>query len=237
MGSNSFILFSDLQDPVKLLSDEEAGVLFKSIFEYRNGGLKKELTGATKIAFMFIKLQLDRSEEHYQMICERNRANGAKGGRPKSKTSNKSKPTGLSGNPTEPNITLPDPYPDPKSESKKEEKSVLSFEKEEYQELAKLILTLHKVVDSKFKKTKEQLNKWAIDIRKLVEIDQRSLEEVEDVIRWAKDPDCFWFPNIQSGKKLREKFSTLYTQAKKNSTRVSPETEATLERLVAKGLL
>ena len=82
MGSNSFILFNDLKDPIMSLSDEEAGKLFKAIFEYRDSGIDQDLTGATQIAFIFIKQQLDRSEEHYEMICDRNRVNGAKGGRP-----------------------------------------------------------------------------------------------------------------------------------------------------------
>lgn len=123
MPNSSFILFNDLRDPVLSLSDEEAGKLFKAIFEYQNGGNHQELKGSTSMAFSFIKQQLDRSAEHYEMICERNRVNGAKGGRPVSKTSNKSKPkkpTGLSGNPdnpTEPSLTLPKPYPDPKPKS------------------------------------------------------------------------------------------------------------------------
>ena len=130
MANSSFILFNDLRDPVLSLPDEEAGKLFKAIFEYQNGGVHQELKGSTGMAFSFIKQQLDRSAEHYEMICERNRVNGAKGGRPVSKTSNKSKPkkpSGLSGNPknpTEPSLTLPNPDPKSKPKSKKEEKNI-----------------------------------------------------------------------------------------------------------------
>ncbi len=167
MGSNSFILFNDLSEPIMSLTDEEAGKLFKAIFEYRNGGLKQELTGATNISFMFIKQQLDRSEEHYDMICKRNRANGAKGGRPKSKTSNTSKPTGLSGNPTEPNITLPDPYPDPKSDNKKEEKK-------KYGEYKHVLLT-----DKQYSDLLEKVD----DREKWIKIIDESIEEKGNIYK------------------------------------------------------
>lgn len=95
-------------------------------------------------------------------------------------------------------------------------RKVTTPEKEEYIKLAELIVSLHKVADPVFKKSSAHINNWAKDIRKLVEIDNRNLQDVERIIRWAKEPGCFWFPNIISGKKLREKFPTLYAQAGSN---------------------
>ena len=74
-GKKGFILFSDVAEPIKNLSDEDAGKLIKAIFEYQDGGMTTDLPTAASVAFSFIKLQLDRSNEHYEKVCERNRKN------------------------------------------------------------------------------------------------------------------------------------------------------------------
>lgn len=60
----------------------------------------------------------------------------------------------------------------------------------------------------------QKVTSWCDDIRKLVEIDGRAVEEVEKVIDWCQD-DPFWKSNILSGRKLREKFPTLLLQMNK----------------------
>lgn len=58
-------------------------------------------------------------------------------------------------------------------------------------------------------------SRWAHDIDKLLHIDGRRAEDVEAVIIWCqKDP--FWAPNILSGRKLREKFDTLFARMSQN---------------------
>ncbi len=121
IDKKSFLLFNDLKEPIKSLSDEDAGKLFKTILEYQNGGIIQEPEGMAGVAFTFIKQQIDRSSEHYDLICERNRINGAKGGRPKNPVEPK-EPSGFFGNPVEPKLTLPDPDPDPKNKNKKDKK-------------------------------------------------------------------------------------------------------------------
>ena len=78
----SFLLYNSFYEPIKYLSDEQLGRLFRAIFNYSSTG---EITEDKEImvAFMFIKNQLDFDNEKYQNICERNRINGQKGGRPK----------------------------------------------------------------------------------------------------------------------------------------------------------
>ena len=105
----------------------------------------------------------------------------------------------------------------------KDNSKVTHLEKAEYRQLATLLMTLHQIEDSKYKKTDSQLNSWASDIRKLVEIDNRSLPEVENLIRWAKTPGNFWFPNIMSGKKLRDKADTLISQMKRTNKYISKD--------------
>jgi adenylate kinase family enzyme len=80
---------------------------------------------------------------------------------------------------------------------------------QEAEELSDLLYTLHKEVDSKYK---ADWKRWEADIDKLNRIDGRSWEEIKSVIKWCKTPNNFWFPNICSGKKLREKFATMKAQ-------------------------
>ncbi len=55
--------------------------------------------------------------------------------------------------------------------------------------------------------------KWAKDIEKLIRIDGNKNWEIVKVIDWIhKGKGSFWIPNIQSGKKLREQFPTLWAQ-------------------------
>jgi hypothetical protein len=53
---------------------------------------------------------------------------------------------------------------------------------------------------------------WARDIDKIIRIDGRRAEDVEAVILWCQNNGCFWGPNIQSGRKLREKFDQMWGQ-------------------------
>lgn len=52
------------------------------------------------------------------------------------------------------------------------------------------------------------IQKWAVDIDKLIRIDGQTHEEVEQVIEWCQS-DSFWKSNILSGSKLREKWDML----------------------------
>lgn len=56
------------------------------------------------------------------------------------------------------------------------------------------------------------INQWADDIRKTIEIDKRSVDQVENMIDWATK-DTFWSGVILSAKKLREKYDTMKAQA------------------------
>lgn len=94
-NKKSVLIYCDLIHTVKHLPDELAGKLFKHFLAYVNDEDPQTDDVMLKIAFEPIKQQLKRDLQKYNNIVERNRANGAKGGRPK-------KPTGLTGNPKEP---------------------------------------------------------------------------------------------------------------------------------------
>ena len=82
-------------------------------------------------------------------------------------------------------------------------------------ELSELLLTSHRNEIPDYlsgKDDKKTVERWARDIEMLIRIDKKPPETIRRVILWAKTPGKFWFPNIQSGKKLREKYETLYSQ-------------------------
>ena len=92
----SFVLYSEQRELIDILSDEEAGKLFKNIFKYVNGEIP-QLNGAVQMAFISIRQQLDRNAAKYEAKKEKLRQNGLKGGRPK-KNSTQNKSNGFSEN-------------------------------------------------------------------------------------------------------------------------------------------
>ena len=78
MEKASFLIYLDYQEQFELLTDEQAGQLIKAIIKYEKTGEIVELDGMTKMAFSFIKTQLDRDREKYQAKCEKNRENAKK---------------------------------------------------------------------------------------------------------------------------------------------------------------
>lgn len=83
MDKNSFLIYLDYEEQFNLLSNEEIGILIKSIMKYEKTREVPQLEGILKMAFSFIKTQLDRDREKYQAKCEKNKENGRRGGRPK----------------------------------------------------------------------------------------------------------------------------------------------------------
>lgn len=81
---SSFLLYKSYYNSVEQLSIEERGLLLTAIFEYQiNGKVTTTLSTLCNMAFSFIKTQFEVDENKYLNIVERNRKNGAKGGRPK----------------------------------------------------------------------------------------------------------------------------------------------------------
>ncbi len=121
----SFILHNDSLNVLDILTDEQAGKLFKAIKNYQNG-VKQELDFGINIAFLQFENQFKRDEEKYESVIERNKINGSKGGRPKNPTEPKetqNNPVGFletQNNPTEPKKPDSDSDSDSVSDSKKE---------------------------------------------------------------------------------------------------------------------
>ena len=83
MTKNSFVIYHNYRDTLEDLTDEQVGKLFRAIFDYEIDKKEPNFNGELKIAFRFIKKDLDLNNDKYESICERNRKNGQKGGAPK----------------------------------------------------------------------------------------------------------------------------------------------------------
>lgn len=89
-------LFADSSATIDLLSDAEAGRLFKAVMHYANGQID-ELPGQERLVFAMLKTQIDRDTASYQSFIDKQRLNGQKGGRPKN-------PSLLNENPNNPSL-------------------------------------------------------------------------------------------------------------------------------------
>lgn len=76
----SFVIYEDTGNLVELLSDEQAGKVFKSIFAYITQKDMPEIDDVAKIVFISIKNYLDRDSAKYDEICQKRAQNGKKGG-------------------------------------------------------------------------------------------------------------------------------------------------------------
>jgi hypothetical protein len=102
MARESFILYKSFYLPIKGLSIEEKGTILDAIFQYHIDGKICELSPVCQMAFNFMRSQFERDDEKYQIVVERNRANGAKGGRSKTNPDAPKEPSGFIGNPENP---------------------------------------------------------------------------------------------------------------------------------------
>ena len=80
-----------------MLSDEQAGMLIKALLHYTTTEEDPELTdGMVRMAYAFIKAQIDRDAEKWEETCKRRSEAGKLGGRPKTATSTEEKANGFS---------------------------------------------------------------------------------------------------------------------------------------------
>lgn len=83
MEKRTFLMYSEWQPLLEGMSDEQAGQLFKKIYAYQTGK-EYEIQDALILGvFNMIKAKFDADRKLYDEKCEKNRLNGAKGGRPK----------------------------------------------------------------------------------------------------------------------------------------------------------
>ncbi|WP_148038832.1 DUF6291 domain-containing protein [Proteiniphilum sp. X52] len=87
------MFYEDWKNAISGLPDDVRLDIYESIIEYAISGNIRGLKPLAKVAFNFIKTDIDRDTERYMSIVERNKENGKKGGRPKG-TNNPKNPLG-----------------------------------------------------------------------------------------------------------------------------------------------
>jgi hypothetical protein len=80
---NYFCLYLDMVETFEDLTDEEAGLVIKSLLAYCNGQEVPQLSGGAKIVFGLLRRQFERDSESYESKRLKLSENGRKGGRPK----------------------------------------------------------------------------------------------------------------------------------------------------------
>lgn len=95
---DSFIMQTKYEKHFRRLGEKRGYMLLMAIFEYEQTRSVPELDESIEDAFYFIKDDLDKAYENYQKTVDRNKANGSKGGRPKTEKTqgNRKNPLGFS---------------------------------------------------------------------------------------------------------------------------------------------
>ena len=75
----SFLMYLDYEEQFSLLTDEQLGQLIRAMMEYEKTKQVPQLDGIVKMAFSFIKAQLDRDREKWDEQKQRRREAGKRG--------------------------------------------------------------------------------------------------------------------------------------------------------------
>ena len=97
MAREFFCAYHSYLEQLEAYTDEEVGRLFRACLRYSMDGTTPEFTGNERFLWASLRQQIDRDKASYDTFCEKQKANGEKGGRPK-------KPTGYSDNPNNPTV-------------------------------------------------------------------------------------------------------------------------------------
>lgn len=72
---DSFILYEEYYEPIKMLSTADKGMLLAALYEYHMNGVVIELPQMAKVIFQFIRQRMDYNQKKYGETCEKNREN------------------------------------------------------------------------------------------------------------------------------------------------------------------
>ena len=114
--SKTILLFTEQRDAIGYLTDEEAGQIFKAIYDYADKGVVPKFAGPMMSVFAMIRSQIDRSRDAYKEKCLKNSANARKRYASKQQETNERMPSDANacdGIPPHPVACLPNPNPNP----------------------------------------------------------------------------------------------------------------------------
>ena len=114
--SKTILLFTEQRDAIAYLTDEEAGQMFKAIYDYAEDGVVPKFAGPMMSVFAMIRSQIDRSRDAYKEKCLKNSANARKRYACKQQETNERMPSDANANdgfPPHPVACIPIPNPNP----------------------------------------------------------------------------------------------------------------------------
>lgn len=101
-GMNYVCLYISYSETLAPFSNEEIGKMVNAMLSYAATGEIPQFDGNERFIWPTLKAQIDRDEAAYQERCEKNRLNGAKGGRPTKNQTVISETEGFSEKPKKP---------------------------------------------------------------------------------------------------------------------------------------
>ena len=80
---DNVIFWRDWDDAIRSLPDNEQAEAYRAVMDYAMNGVPYSgSNGAVRMLMQFIAPKIDEAKVKYDAVCERNRSNGLKGGRP-----------------------------------------------------------------------------------------------------------------------------------------------------------
>ena len=220
-GKKSFIIYTDSRGMVNKLSNERAGILFKTLFSYCDDENPICDDEVIDMAFEHFKNILKRDLKKYENIVERNRNNGKNGGRPKNPVGNLE----TKENPKEPKKADSDSDSDIIDINNKLLSEIKISDVEDslqnyfiiaknFQEL--FIRNLTEKSISTVTQKNAKFKNYVTPIRLMIENKECTLQDLRDVWSYLSSPKSeFWKKNILSTTKLREPIVKLIFETKK----------------------
>ncbi len=74
----SFLLYKDFWEPIRELTNEQLGRLFRAIYEFQAEGIIDEVDPDIRMVWKFFMKQFKIDDEKYEQICQKNRENQQK---------------------------------------------------------------------------------------------------------------------------------------------------------------
>ena len=220
-GKKSFIIYTDSRGMVNKLSNERAGILFKTLFSYCDDENPICDDEVIDMAFEHFKNILKRDLKKYENIVERNRNNGKNGGRPKNPVGNLE----TEENPKEPKKADSDNDNDIININNKLlseiEISDVEVSLQNYFIIAKnfqelFIRNLTEKSISAVTQKNAKFKNYVTPIRLMIENNECTLQDLREVWSYLSSPKSeFWKKNILSTSKLRQQIVKLIFETKK----------------------
>ena len=86
MSNDTFVFRKKWRDAIKDYDPHIKFEVYEAVILYATEGITSPLSTISAMAFNFIKSDIDKDQQNYEIRCEKNRLNGRKGGRPKTQS-------------------------------------------------------------------------------------------------------------------------------------------------------